>query len=1482
VAFKARPRAPFGAFHLDRIAVTQPQPRDFGRIVAQVLCALFGLIGVLPLAAGLLLTSAPLERRAAEETARVLREKLGLTASYAVRVRLVPLELSIENLVVPASDGKGPALVAERVSVTPRVFSLLAGRLDFGDIEIERPRLRLVVSDGKIGNVKYRLPETEPRRTPSRNAPFASLSVSEGRFDVDLEGVRIASGPVDLDVFAEPGPNFEIALRASDAEITRKHPALLPAFPPPPDPPPTAHEEDILCRLDLRLRVEPEVLFVRRLSAVAAADLDSAPGTRPTCQLKDEGRVERVLLRLSQFRVGLRKNEPPLLDGHVLVRAPLHLTNRFVRTLPLRGWAAFAGDVRYDGKLKLPELRGKLNGEVEFERYKLARKLDVDLEVARDAVNIPRYQMHFADGDVVLTNARIEPFSPGVPIRVERVDGKGMQFTGLMRDLGVTPGTIVKWDLGTTRVSKIAGTIAPLKIDAEIVADTKDFQVTDRAFNDPARKHMIGVKAALVRGKLGVRPNSFDIYDTRVDFGKSVMQVGLVSIGFDNEIRIRVPPGASKLDLSDVSPLSNVTMAGKAELDVEMDGPSINPLLLGNLKVENLELGGFPVGTVTSAKVKFRPLWLEFSEVQGKKGQSNFTVSSAKLDFGGQASLVTDANVHSDSFDLRDFFAMWHFDKDPRVSDIKGRTRLDARIRYVLGGPEDRCEGGSLRASGSLRLSALDLFEERYDSGQAEFDFRWTDRDAAYLGVDLDVPSITLQKGTGSIIGSLGMRQGGLVHGQLVGTAVPLSKIDALPTLIRAAEGRVSAVAELAGTIDNLELIASGRISPVRVGRATLPSSSFQVRLEPVQRERELSGKTRCGQGVPAPFAQEEYDLDRIAGVFHVSGEFFGGQVSVLDLRTTRQRNKIVRGPIAFREFDLGAASELVPAVALSDNRPDGRLSARLQIEEFRMKAAADSRAVLSLERLTLAESGYQLELLEAEKPVLFRDGTLELPGLALKITTPGRQAASFDLAGKVAKLGATPELDATLSLRPVPLAGLLELVPRVERASGTLVGRIQVQGPLTAPRYAGGFELAKGEVLVRGLPAPISDIDLALGIDGNELSITRGSARIGGGTLQLSGGAPLRGFDIRSARLAITARQFSLPLNEGVRASADADLIASWRAATSADERGLPEVTGNVTLRSFEYKRPVTMTADISTLTQRGKRSEFETYDPDDDLVRFDVTLRALRALKIQNNLIETELVLGDEGLLLSGTNARFGLRGTVALKRGGRIMLRRSEFEVTEGRIRFDDLTRIAPEVDVTAVTEYRRYSTAAPSEAGGAQARGASGTSAQGGSWRIRLHAHGDADKLKIDLSSDPALAEDDIFLLLTVGLTRAELDQAQSASVGESVALEALGTITGADRAVTDAVPLIDEFRFGSAYSSRTGRTEPTVTIGKRLAERIRANVTSGVAESREIRSNVEWQLSNRVSVEGSYDNVNDISSSSLGNLGADVRWRLEFE
>ena len=133
-----------------------------------------------------------------------------------------------------------------------------------------------------------------------------------------------------------------------------------------------------------------------------------------------------------------------------------------------------------------------------------------------------------------------------------------------------------------------------------------------------------------------------------------------------------------------------------------------------------------------------------------------------------------------------------------------------------------------------------------------------------------------------------------------------------------------------------------------------------------------------------------------------------------------------------------------------------------------------------------------------------------------------------------------------------------------------------------------------------------------------------------------------------------------------------------------------------------------------------------------------------------------------------------------------------------------------------------------------------------------------------------------------LLLQVGMTRAELDRGLAGSLAQSVGLVALTSAPGIEHALRSTVPVIDEFQISSQYSSRTGRTEPTATVGKRITDDVRASVTTGLTDNREVRSNVVWRLGNGVSVEGSYDNVNNVSSSGLGNLGADLRWRLEFE
>jgi translocation and assembly module TamB len=295
---------------------------------------------------------------------------------------------------------------------------------------------------------------------------------------------------------------------------------------------------------------------------------------------------------------------------------------------------------------------------------------------------------------------------------------------------------------------------------------------------------MIGIKMPItVRARLGVRPKAFEIYDGKTEFGRSAMLAKLVSIGYNGEVTLDVDT-LTKLELSDISPLVTIPISGHAKLDAKMVMPGGDPTLLGNAKIDEFVMGGFPVGSIESAKAKFRLLYLELTDVVAKKGGSTLRAPSARLDFGTPASILVNVNAKSDAFDLRDLFAMWHFDKDPRFDDVKGKVGLDAQVRYVFGGPEDKCGGGILHSKGRVKILSLDMFSERYDGGEGEYDFTWFDRDATIQGVDLDVPSITLRKGPGLILGSFGLRRGARVSGTMNGTEVPLSKLDTLPAVL--------------------------------------------------------------------------------------------------------------------------------------------------------------------------------------------------------------------------------------------------------------------------------------------------------------------------------------------------------------------------------------------------------------------------------------------------------------------------------------------------------------------------------------------------------------------------------------------------------------------------------------------------------------------------------------------------------------------------
>ena len=261
-----------------------------------------------------------------------------------------------------------------------------------------------------------------------------------------------------------------------------------------------------------------------------------------------------------------------------------------------------------------------------------------------------------------------------------------------------------------------------------------------------------------------------------------------------------------------------------------------------------------------------------------------------------------------------------------------------------------------------------------------------------------------------------------------------------------------------------------------------------------------------------------------------------------------------------------------------------------------------------------------------------------------------------------------------------------------------------------------------------------------------------------------------------------------------------------------------------------------------------------------------FDLRVIADAPIAVANNLLDAELSIDDaeQPFRVVGTDQRFGIVGKLDLDRGV-ARFRSANFDVQRGSvIRFSDESRIEPEFDVRAVTTVRRSGDFSVPQ------------------WRITLRAHGTGDSLRLETQSEPDLSQEDVALLLTIGMTRAEAQQLQAGSLGQTAALEALATVTGVDREVRNAVPVIDDFRFSSSYSLRTNRSEPQISIGKRITERVRLSATTGLGEAREFRTSVEWRLDDQASVQAGYDNLNNTTNSSLGNLGVDVRWRLEFE
>lgn len=1450
--------------------------RNWGRGIALALCLLFALIGIVPLALGVLVRTPSVREWAAEETARILDRELGVAAHYHVEMEAWPLSIALKDLVVDSNDGGSPFLAVEKASVRPRLFSLLAGELDVGDVEIVGPRIRAVVRDGEIVNVDYTLPETEPSTDDEPTAtPLAALTITDARIDLDVDGVLVAAREVDVDLTAEPEQAFELAARAGTSSVTRARPffgreSLEDAV-----------DDDVLCDFETRVRIDSQGVLVRRLDLGAVVDFDPDVATPPSCGIPDEDwrhvRVRARALRVDPF------SDRPSAKGHVHLRTPIAVAHRFAELPHATGTVELDLRVDHDGFSKLPHVEGQIELiKAGIDGKVFSDRLTGELSVGGEVVRLDGVVAKWSDGTIRISYAELQPFEPGLPLSAGPIDIEGVEFPGLLRDLGTHPRAHVAWTLESGHYDFLRGTLIPLELKGPLSVNTRDFAVYDRPTDDPQRRRMVGHAGGNVRGEFQILPHAVVLSNFTVATAKSRVHT-TVSIGFEEQLGLDVFEG-SVVDFSELSPLVAVPIAGRVHVTAGGGGPFDHPVLTGDVKIDDFSLGGFDVGDIERASVSFEPLALTLDDAVVRHDESVLRAPQAVIDFDGGADVLVDATIDTNApskLHLQDFFEVFKMDTDPRFAEMAGVAHGTATVRYALGGPQDRCGGGYIDVLASAHVEQPTLFGERYDDGDVDAHFIWDDLDAGDAGLRIDVRSLALRKGPGSIVAQVAVAHGAKLSGNAVATGIPMSKLDALGALGPMLDGSVSAVGNLSGTLSAIEGQLDVNLSPIRIGPGSLPASRFTVALEPIARAAPQAGITSCGNRRGTPFDRAAYDRDLSDGVFRARGELFGGQVVLEDVTISQQRNKVVAGTLRTQRLDLGILANLIPGVAYSRNAPTGHVSLQLDIDQYPLSLPQRTAATAKIDELRVDRSGVELSLTRPSDTITLADGKLTLPDLAMVARTKAGLAVTFGANGAVQSLMTNPDFDVGIQVLPLDLSQLSRDVASLEDVEGRVEAKLSVTGPVDGLRYTGHASLRNGAFAVKGFPLDVDDMDVDVRIAGGDIRITRATAKVGGGTIQATGRVPVRGLSLGTATADITARGIRVPIADGIDLTADGDLEATYRGADTAGEgQNLPELNGTISLTNFSYTRPIVMSVDLDQLTGGKKRTEVEAYDPANDAIRFNVNVVSPRALRFENNLVQMKLVVSDPGLTLSGTNQRFGARGRLKILPDSKIQIRAHEFDVTEGSVYFDDLTKMAPRVEARAETEYRRYASSAAAEPD-ASAGGDPAGSTTSGYWRIVLHAHGDAENLELDMTSDPPLAQEDILLLLTVGMTRAEVDRSLASSLGESVGLEALSTLTGADRAISDAVPLIDHFSFGSNYSSRSGRTEPNVTIGKRLTEDVRANVTTTLTES-DVASSLEWRLRKGVSVEGSYDNTNDANSEGIGNIGADLRWRLEFE
>jgi translocation and assembly module TamB len=493
----------------------------------------------------------------------------------------------------------------------------------------------------------------------------------------------------------------------------------------------------------------------------------------------------------------------------------------------------------------------------------------------------------------------------------------------------------------------------------------------------------------------------------------------------------------------------------------------------------------------------------------------------------------------------------------------------------------------------------------------------------------------------------------------------------------------------------------------------------------------------------------------------------------------------------------------------------------------------------------SFSELGFRIEdiALNATAPLVINFTPSEVTFSSTRFTGPGSNIVLDGMLATGANGKQNLNIDGDLNLR------VLNGLSPDFFSSGTANVAMRITGTYEQPRLIGTADVANGSVslLLGNERWTVTNLRTTVRFTANQAQIDSLTGSLGGGHVDVSGGALLEGFTVAAFRLSTHAENVNVPFPENFRSLLDADVEIKG----SSHEQ---LISGLVNLRRAEYTEDIELADLINS-----RRAESLEEGAEIELIRTalfaGLRVEGRNALVVRNNLAD---LVGSVSLQLNGPVADPVISGRITAT-SGTLNFRNDRYDITRALMDLPPARNADPVLNIQGESQIRGY--------------------------RVIVSLTGPLSHPSAVVRSEPALPQADVVSLITTGQlasgdTSASILSQSGLGTATSLLTDAL--INAPAQRATSKLFGLSRFEINPVITGYGQSPAARLTLGKRISKEVTVTYSTNVASDPNQILALEYRVSDRLSFVAQYEQASTRRLTARNNsFSFEIRFRKRF-